>query len=344
MAGAGDVEMLPGMLGEEALVALAAGRGPLPERVAAVKELGRRGAPGGLRVLGGLLRDPATPTQLRSASALALGKSPGPENRAALETALTAEDPALLRHAATALGRVGGPEALARLRAVETPKDPAAQRALGFARSLIAYRHGLREEWLKPPAARPQPLDPGRAETLKPEPLGREAAQEIEARAPRELPALPVAPGGGVGFTCDGEVFALLPAEAVARATRASAVPAVLLKRSHSLEYFSVHLYLLSHPLAEDRLALFGVRPDGTLTHAGEARRADGQAYAFRLEALETPHARPMRIEGRMELSPPRLVLDAALVAATRAEGKATPRVPRRAALPPPPAVPPSRG
>lgn len=343
MGGAGDVELLPYTLGEAELVALAAGRGPLPGRVAAVKELGRRTAPGGRRVLGTLLRDPAAPAPLRSAAAIALGRDPMPENRAALEAALAAEDPALLRHAATALGRIGGPEALAALRAVAVPKDPAAQRALGFARSLIAYRHGLREDWIKPPAARRLPLDPGRAEALKPEPLGAETMREIEGRMARELPALPLAVAGGVGFTCKGEVFALLPAEDAARAARASAVPAVLLKRSHSLEYHSVHLYLLSHPLGEDRLALFGLRPDGTLTHAGEARPAGEDAYAFRLEALDTPHSPPLTVEGRLGLKPPRLAVEALRVGTGRAEGQAAPRLPRRAAVPLPAAVPPPR-
>ncbi len=337
MPSAGDVEFLPGPLSEEALVALAAGRGPLAGRVAAVKELARRGTPGGLRVLAAVMRDPAAPSALRSASALAIGKDPTPESRIALEGALGIEDPAVLRRVATALGRIGGPETLPRLRALPQPQDPAAARALSFARSLIAYRHGLAEDWIKPPAVRRLPIPPGAGTALRHAALGGEAAQEIEARLRRELPGIPVAIGGGIALTCSHDELALLPGAGVAEAARRSAVPAVVLKRSHSLGYFSVHLYLLSHPLGGGRIALWGLRPDGTLTHAGEAA-AERDGFRFRLEALATPHSPPMRVEGRLETDPPRIAVAEARVAPGREASLAQTRTPRRV-LPPLPAT-----
>ena len=333
MGSAGDVEFLPGPLSEETLVALAAGRGPLPERVAAVKELGRRAAPGGLRVLAAVMRDPAAPAALRSTAALAIGKDPAPQNRIALEGALGIEDPTVLRRVATALGRIGGPETLSRLRAVAQPKDPAAARALSFARSLIAYRHGLAEEWIKPPAVPRLRIAPGTGTALAHEALGGEAAQAVEARLRRELPGLPMAVAGGVALTCGHEHMALLPGAGAAQAARRSAVPAVVLKQSHSLGYFSVHLYLLSHPLGGGRIALWGLRPDGTLTHAGEAQ-AEKDGFGFRLEALETPHSPPMLVAGRLHTDPLRVAVTEARVAPGREASLARTRAPRQVVPP----------
>jgi hypothetical protein len=333
MPGAGDVELYPGATGEAALIAKAAGSRPLSERVAAVKALARRTTPGGTRALATLLRAREAPSALRAAAAVALGKQAGEESGAALLGALAVEDPAVLRRVAGALGRVGGAAALPRLRALPVPKDPATARAVGFARSLIAYRHGLAEDWLKPASAIRLRLPPGAGTALRPEPLGTGTIAEIEAQLGRELPATGVVVSGGVGLTCRGDMLALLPAADAARAARESAVPAVLLKGSHCLANYSVQLYLLSHPLGGGRFALFGVRPDGTLTHAGEARAETG-GFGFQLEALDTPLAPPTVIAGHLHTGPPRITLAEARVG-TQAEAKRPPaRSPMRV-LPP---------
>jgi hypothetical protein len=328
-----DVERLPAQMGEAELVALAQGTRPMPERLAAVKELAIRATPGATPVLTALLGNAAAPVELRSAAAMALGSEAKPETLRALQAALRVDDHRIVRRAAESLGRVGGPDALPALRALRPQRDPAAARAVAFARSLIAYRHGLNEEWLKPPSVPVLQIDERRALSLNPAPIGVDVARRIAAMQSRELPALPVAIDGGVSLTCAGNTLALVPHRRAAEAEKTSAVPVILLKRSHSLEYFTVHLYILSHPTGGGRLALFGLRPDGTMTHTGHAT-VDGGVYHFRVDALNTLYSPPIIVEGRLFADGPRIEMIKAVVAPGKAAEQPRARTPGRAAPP----------
>ena len=228
---------------------------------------------------------------------MALGKRPSAGAEAALKAALAASEPLVVRRASDALGRIGGPEALETLRTVATPREPAAARALGFAKSLIAYRHGLNQELLSAPA--PAPLR-GEGAPLTVEPASAQLKAKVAERLPRELPAVTVRVEAAVRVACERQEAVVLPASAPAVLARSSALAGVVMKRAHSLGHFVTHLYILSHPDSGDRLALFGVRPDGTMTHTGAAW-PEGNGLRFKLEALATTYADPMRIEGQVD-------------------------------------------
>lgn len=324
-----DVEKVPSALGEPELIALIAGGTERTAVIAAVKELARRKSENAAPVLAAVMLASAAPAEARAAAAVALGKEARPEHEHALELGLKTDDGNVVRRAAEALGRIGGREALAALQAVPPPPEPAARRALAFARSLVSYRLGLGVELLRPSEALAvaAPAET-RATSLKWGPVGKELLGRVAAGLRRELPAISVAPEGGVELDCVGDRFVLLPTADAAKAAQSNFLPAIVLKRSHSLAYFSVHLYLLSHSLGEGLFALFGVRPDGTLTHEGALRSADG-AFDFELVALDTPYSPPFAIEGRLLPEEPRIEVRAARVeAGPRARAQA--RVPRK--------------
>ena len=300
-------------------------------RTLAAKELTRRDPDAATPLLARVLRDGTAPADLRSVAAVTLGRQPGAEHEAALGAALAAPEPLVVRRAAEALGRIGGREALTALKRAPVPAEPAAARALDFARSFIAYRLGLDEELLSAPA--PAPMR-GEGAPLAVEPASAQLKAEVAERLPRELPTVNVQLAAAVRVACERQEVVMLPASAPAPLSRSSAVAAVVMKRAHSLGRFVTHLYVLGHPAGAGRIALFGVRPDGTITHTGEARPGDG-GLRFTLEALATPYADPMRVEGSVDADGAVTIIRARAAAAPRSP-LPTPRKNERPALPHP--------
>lgn len=302
---------------EEALFATASrAKEPLALQDAAARELVRRDPRRVGPLLARLVRDEMAPPETRAVAALELGKLRQEGGEAALQAALGASEPIVVRRAAEALGRIGEAPVLEALRRVPTPHDAAAARALSFAKSLIAYRHGLSEELLSAPLAAPLR---GKGPQLVVEPAPASLKAKIEARLPSELPTLPVRVERAVRVACERQEAVVLPANEPATLKQRSAIAAVVMKRAHSLGHLATHLYLLSHPVARDRIALFAMRPDGTMTHLGKAWPDDG-GLLFELDALDTPSSDPVRIGGRV--SP-----DGAIMI-TEAVGATAPRSP----------------
>ena len=301
-----EAETNPAALDEKALAAAVEGGGAPTARMAAVKELARRKA--AAPALAAAMLDDAMPIEARTAAAVALGREMRPDNERALEQALRADDPRLLRRAALALGRIGGARALKALEAVPMPADPPAARALAFARSLIGYRLGLDSAPLRPPeGSAPAPPDEAGATRLSPAPLDERARGRIAADLRAELPAIPVSLEGGVQFSCGKQDVVVLPHAEAGGLARSPFMPAVVLKREHGHGGFALHLYLLSHPIKDGRFALFGVRPDGTITHAGEIEGGGEGPLHFRLASLDSAFSPPFAMEGRLIPSAPRI-------------------------------------
>jgi len=325
-----DDERAVSALADEALVAAIGARQPVYGQAAAVKELARRRFPRASPVLAAVMLDPGAPGAMRAAAAVALGRQVVPEHQRALALALRADEEGVIRRAAEALGRIGDRDALPALRAVPAPADPAARRALAFARSLLAYRLGLDDELLKPPddGSSAAPVGEGAA-ALRPEPIGKDLGKRVAADLERELPAISMSVDGGVRFDCAGELLVAVPNAFLPAVPTSAFVAALVLKHWQAVDRFSPHLFLLSHPTGSGSLALFGVRPDGTMTHTG-AIRVSGGALDFRLEALDTPYSPPVAFEGRLIPAGPRLDLTKALVGPVPS-GQHRARVPRKA-------------
>lgn len=325
-----DVERLPVDVDDQNLLGVVVGDRAVSDRIGALKELVRRSSPRAASLVRAIVQDHAAPTDLRIAAAIALGTDTRPDHQRALIGALGTPDVRLLRRVATSLGRIGGPDALPALRSVRRSEDPSATRAVEFAKTLIAYRHSLTSDWLKTPSIGTIKATVGRAQELRPGPLSPDIERRITERLVHELPGIPVSVEGGVCYRCGDNVLALLPHRTPAHAAKGSFVPATLLKQSHSLGYFSVHLYILSHPIGRDRLAVFGIRPDGTMTHTGTAT-TDGSQFDFRIEALNTPLSPPVTIAGRLHIDAVRMELTQILVDPEKAAGQVRARTPQRA-------------
>lgn len=297
MAIAPDFDLALLSASDEELVASLGARRPEAERAAALRILAGRGIKKAAPVLRRIARSAASIASLRAAASIALGRDADRANQTALIAALKAPEDEVARRAAEALGRIGDRKALSALRAGAVPRQPAAARAHGFARSLISYRLGLNSDLL---VARipPQPL--GAEEVVEAGPINAEILRQISTRLPEEAPAIRLAPAGGVALRCERNEFLILPSEAPGDIRRTNAVVGVVLRKADSLGHFALHLYLMTHPAGDGRLALFGVRPDGSVTHRGEVMPGD-QGHDFRFEALDTPLSSPLLIEGRMD-------------------------------------------
>ena len=283
-----------------------------------------------------VVADPARPPEMRAIAAVGLGSLPDGRSAGALLKAAASKDGALARRAIEALGRVGTPDTLARLRRL-APVPGAAQKTLDFARSLIAYRHGLEGERLAlPRGARVTPVDRARAAALpvarlssaawaalKPALHGADTTVVPAARAPLEI-------------RCARDrlllfVHPMLEDGAPGPALARPMVAAVLMKWSPTLARWFLAEYIFSHPLRGGAAQLLGTRPTGGLVHTGRAR-TEGASLRVALQALDTPLAAPAQIDGLIGAAAPQGLRLDALVEPDRTRNRRAPRAPRLAA------------
>jgi hypothetical protein len=324
---------LPSM-SESELLTLVRRRPRSPLAAMALHELARRDPSRGRETAVAVAEDREAPAQLRAAAAVALADRGDPRAQRALLAAVDSDDPGLVRRAAEALGRTGNEEALRRLEALRPPR--AAGDRVAFARSLIAYRHGLDGPRLKRPDVTVPAVQRARAVPLTIQAMGEGAWEKLarEQMAPSELPAIPTASRGVVSLHCGDERLLLVPnrmleeADALQQILRRPAIPAALMKWADSLDHWYVQRYLFSHPVSSSRVELIGTSPTGTVVYAGEAVR-EGEAMRFTLQALDTPLSPPVLVTGAYEAHRGRLSLDEALAEPDRGRAKARLRVPR---------------
>jgi hypothetical protein len=270
-------------------------------RAEALKELARRGSPRSPEILRAIMTDRSAPVEVRSVAAVVLGKTANPENQRALVSALFEGHPEVVRRAAESLGRIGDREALEWLEKVQPRPSEAAAKTLQFARSLISYRLSLGSHRLRAPEEKPLPVHPERRLELNVGPVKRERLARLESRINRELPSVPMDLKSALEISCAGNEFLAVFHQDAARAASSDMLPVVIFKRYSNGEY-SLFEYVLTHPEASGGLQIFGVRPSGAITHAGQARIAERET-SFRLEALNTTHSPAIELEGTVDLS-----------------------------------------
>lgn len=274
---------------------------PQPE---VLRELLRRRPPSLRETLEQIAADPAQATELRTIATVGLSGLRDGRSTPALMTAARSGDVALSRRAFEALGRVGTPQTLAELKKIKAPAGPAA-RSLSFARSLIAYRHGLSGQKLAlPRKALVTPLDEDRAQRL---PVARLGARPWAALKPALDGAdLTLAPTDRppLEILCGRERLLLIPNPALDGASPTPAlkrplVAAVLMKHSPALARWYVLEYVFAHPAKGGLAELVGVRPTGTVVHSGRIV-AEGTALRLELQALDSPLTAPTRINATL--------------------------------------------
>jgi hypothetical protein len=260
-----------------------------------------RRVPGGLRqTLETIAADPQRPADVRTIAVVGLSTLRDGRSIGALLVAAKSGDAGLARRAVEALGRLGTATTLAELRRLRVPPGPAA-RGLAFARSLVAYRHGIDGERLAlPPRAALTTIDPGRAVAL---PVARLAPQAWSALkptlqgaeatlAPTERPPIEI--------RCGTERLLLmvnpqLDGAGAGRALGRPLVAAVLMKHSPTLARWYVAEYVFAHPARDGTVQLIGARPTGSVVHGGSLSNG-GAAWSLNLQALDSPLAAPSRI------------------------------------------------
>ncbi len=274
--------------------------------------------------------------ELRAAAAVELGRLSPTRAEPALIKALGDAEPALLRHVARSLGLVGGAEAREALRRVQDLQGPAAG-AVEFAISLISYRLGDRERLIEPPRlVRPAP----RGELTVPlefRPITSEEATRRQKDLQRAVPADGLDAESGLRFVCGASEHWILLAKKVVRAetlakvlSRPLVVGAILKYRVCSDRY-TLDEYLLGNGDRDQGSTILGVRPSGSVVHAGTAR-IEGSSARFELGSAIGPYARPVRLEGRFDQTQRHLAFGMALIGDVEpgAEGVSRPRPRRR--------------
>lgn len=259
----------------------------------ALFELARRGAPSFSPVARDALHLSTDDPPLRRAAAVALGRVVDADNQAALLGALGEADPVLVRLAASSLGRIADPSALTAL-GEWTARGPAAtRRAVAFARTLVAYRHGLDDARLRrPPNRLVRSLSRQTAVPLEIQSVPPDAFDRAEDDLRSQAPGIALARDTSVRLSCLGEDLWIVLGDDAARdagahLARRAAVAAVVLKRNTCPpESWYVHEYVLSHPLSDGSVAAFGVRPSGRMAHVGDVAPSAG-ASQLRLQALD---------------------------------------------------------
>jgi hypothetical protein len=280
--------------------ALAAALRPAQASPEVLREAIRR-RPATLRqTLEAIVADPRRPAELRTIAAVGLSSLRDGRSAGALLAAAKSDDAGLARRAVEALGRLGTPATLAELKKLQLPAGPAA-RSLAFARSLIAYRHGIDGERIAlPPRATLTTIDERRAVAL---PAARLAPQAWAALKPALQGAeTTIAPADKppIEIRCGAErlllvVNPLLDGAGAAQALGRPLVAAVLMKFSPTLARWYLAEYVFAHPARAGAVQLVGARPSGRVVHGGSLTGA-GAAWSLQLQALDSPLAAPTRV------------------------------------------------
>ena len=330
-----DQEGVPRSVSDKELAAAARGRSAILGRSAALKELLQRKASVGRRIVDEVLADPSAPLELRTTAARALGRIADRGAEKTLLAGLKARQPALVARVAESLGRIGGPAAFAALGHVKVKTGTAEARTIRFARSLIAYRHGIDEARLRrPPAGRLLEVDKRRTAQLAFETVSSNTFRAAEGYLEHELPGIPVSKRGSLRLRCRQEHLWLVfgaeveGAAATARVATGPAVVAVLLKESQCPDSWYVYEYFLSHPRANDKADLFGVRPTGEISHVGEID-LDGVDAAVRVRTVNSPRQPAIRLEAEYSGRDGLLTVKEAAVATRRVDDQKPPSAPR---------------
>lgn len=312
---------------------LAALKVPTKATPEVLQELIGRRPPQLRQTLESIVGDASQASALRTIATVGLGGLHDGRSLPTLLLAAQTTDLSVARRAFEALGRMGTPETLTALNQLQLAPGRA-RKSLNFARSLIAYRHGLDGQRLTlPSGSRVTALDASRARTL---PASRMAARAWATLRPSLAgvanSAMPTdkAP---LEILCGRERLLLLlnPAVDSALPTAAFARPvvaAVLMKFSPALARWHVAEYLLSHPARGGQAQLLGVRPSGAVVHSGKVVLEAGQARAT-LQALDSPLAAPSQIEAAIGASLAQGLSFKALVEPDRSRNQKQARSPR---------------
>lgn len=333
MAPADGTERVAEELSDRTLLNTVKGRTEAVESVEALRELLRRN-PSRSRLLTDLVTDTDRPAEVRSASAVALGRERKPGHEDALLEALRDRNPDVVRRAAESLGKVGDAQALTVLERLKPTSGPA-RRSVEFAKSLISYRFGLDEHRLRrPPSSSELQVQPRRAlavEASTPDPA---ALSAILADAEHEVPGVALSERGAMAFSCGGHDYVLLLAAALHEddglswLTETRAVVAGLMEKAPASDRHFLAEYVFADPAPKRTARLLGVRPTGIISHVGELHPEEGGT--FEVHAVDTRNTRPVRIEGAYDADRGQLTVTRMLVHRHRAPSQKEPRQPTR--------------
>lgn len=294
-------ELIAGRLKDKQLVDAVKNPGEalLPQE--ALKELSRRRSGKAPALMAAVLTNKQNSSELRATAAVELGKRNAASGRKALVASLGTEDLQVRRRVIEALGRVGNEEALQYLSKLRPRTEPL-KRSLAFARQLISCRLGLDRYSIEAPKKRSLlRLEAESSIALRPVDVPTVEIEKMADVLKRLLPAIPVSFEGGKYFSCDNNRFLILLVQKVRQRktltplTRHQAVVSLLLKRSQATHGYYVYEYILTQPMSDRGVEVFGIRPSGHVTHYGTGKVDAGSAQ-IALKTVNTPYSPPLEL------------------------------------------------
>jgi hypothetical protein len=301
----------------------ALGRGGRLERGAAFGLLLRSDDPEREALLASVANDTRETPQERSAAVIALGHISTPKAEQLLRQMLATAPLRVLPDVLRSLGRIGSPAAIDAIDASVTSSVRPVADAARFAASLIAYRYRLPghdlpipppNELLAVPSRDARPMDVGAAP--------RSEARAALASLVHEPYGIELAPGSLTQLRCGTDLHVLcVNREFVVRGAASSllerkALLALAALQSREGDGYSVSYILLSTPSpTRDTIGLLAPRCTGHPALAGSAE-LNGDRLRLTLRSVDRPGARPLAIDGTLELG--RVTILEAVVAARR--------------------------
>jgi hypothetical protein len=258
-------------------------------------------------VLGSVANDARESAQKRSLAAIALGHIRTSQAELLLKEIAQTAPPSVAADALRSLGRVGSSATIASIDAHVAADEPVAG-AARYAAALIAHRFRLPTHDLPVPAATELPDVPSADRC----PVDVDRTSEAEARAvlaalEDEPYGVELAPAPLTRLRCGTDTHVvclnreLTALGAAATLLERKALLALVALRARERDGYSVSYVVLARPLAEGTVALLAPRCTGRPALAGSAA-VSGERLHLTLRAIDRPGARPLAIDGTLEL------------------------------------------
>lgn len=286
----------------------AVARGELtPEyRVKALSVLAAMGDPAGADIFRRALADHRSGIEIRAAGATLLSRVGGMAAEGALVEALRAADEPIVHHKVIAgLARIGSESALRQLDDAVPALDPATAEHARFARSVIAYRHGLSgyELPVVDDERRLRPGDDARSGTISMVAAQPEDAHRVIEQVQADSFGVSGDRAAVAMLSCGPRTLALVVDGGVAaepgRLFERPALPGFVALQADSDGSFSTAYLLLTMPDGQGGAHVSVNRPTGPTAFFGEARH-DGSVVRFTLDAVAAPGATAATITGML--------------------------------------------
>jgi hypothetical protein len=301
-----DIERFGEKLSDDELIRKAQDKDDKGSMLGALVELTRRKAPDRFEVYHKVLSDPAQILLAKQTVAVQLGSEQLAQNQDLLLQHLETRDPSVFSRIVGSLGKIGDEHAFKRLEKIDTPNVALSRDSLDFAKSLLAYRLRLNQNFIEPPSNSEIleimsgiPIDIAKVEPKE----MREAFKFIT----NDLPAIPLAAEGAIKLTWQSVellmafTYRFHEPESLKSIMDRNALPLVLLMKADSLDRYFLSDYFFTNPSKNHKeVVILGTNPQGHLAYSGKIR-CSGETFEFELKSVDSLYLPVVELEAQYD-------------------------------------------